>query len=230
MRRPTRYCPVDVPAHLIQRGNNRCLCFLSNYDFATYISCLSAGADKYRVDVHAWVLMPNHVHILATPREPGAISSMMQYLGRHYVRYFNKRHDRTGTLWEGRFRSCLVQGNKYLLNCQKYIELNPVRAGMVTNPADYRWSSFHRHAHGKSGSLARPHPVYLALGSSSRERCAVYRQLINCQLQAADIKEIRQALNKGLVFGSERFKAQIENISGLAARSLKPGPKGAAHG
>src|SRR6187402_2214312 len=141
MPRRNRDCPPGLALHLIQRGNNRQICFAEDADIKAYANWLREGTEKYAIALHAWVFMTNHVHLLLTPSECSSVSGCMQYLGRHYVRYFNHRYGRTGTLFEGRFRSSLVQSQNYLLACQRYIELNPVRARMVSNPAHYVWSS-----------------------------------------------------------------------------------------
>ena len=142
MARLPRFCPSGVAQHIIQRGNNRQVCFASNEDLAAYAYWLKLYSNEFDVDVHAWVFMTNHVHLLVTPSTDDGVSKFMQSLGRHYVRYFNKVYKRSGTLWEGRFKSCLVQSEEYLLQCYRYIELNPVRANMVNDPADYIWSSY----------------------------------------------------------------------------------------
>ena len=158
MPRRHRLCPPGLPVHVVQRGNNRQVCFASVADMKAYANWLHEGADKFGVDVHAWVFMTNHVHLLLTPHNPDSISRCMQYLGRYYVRYFNYRHRRSGTLFEGRFKSSIVQSRRYLLACQRYIELNPVRAGMVGDPADYTWSSYRAHAFGRTAKMWQPHP------------------------------------------------------------------------
>lgn len=142
MARLHRLSPAGIPQHVIQRGNNRQACFNSDEDFAAYAYWLKEYADKYQVQIHAWVFMTNHVHLLVTPIKESAVSQMMQSLGRCYVRYYNKTYQRSGTLWEGRFKSCLIESSGYLLQCYRYIELNPVRALMVSDPSEYRWSSY----------------------------------------------------------------------------------------
>ena len=142
MARLPRISPVGIPVHLIQRGNNRQACFVCDEDHGAYAGWLKKYARKYSVEIHAWVMMTNHVHLLCTPRTEGGVSRMMQSLGRRYVQYFNFEYHRSGTLWEGRFKSCLVQEERYLLEVYKYIELNPVRAEMVADPGEYRWSSY----------------------------------------------------------------------------------------
>ena len=140
MPRPRRFCPANFPAHVIQRGINRQICFTSDADIAAYAHWLAAGALKFRVQLHGWTFMSNHIHLLLTPHDDHGISNLMQFLGRLYVRYFNYKYARSGGLFEDRFKSSLVQDDIYLLTCLRYIELNPVRAGMVIDPGDYRWS------------------------------------------------------------------------------------------
>lgn len=225
MPRRLRQSPLGIPQHLIQRGNNRQVCFTSNKDMAAYAHWLYQAATEYRVQIHAWVFMTNHVHLLATPNQPAALSLMMQYLGRHYVRYFNKAYGRTGTLWEGRYKSCLVQEDKYFLACQRYIELNPLRANLVRDPGEYRWSSFRANALGVESKLRTAHPLYLALGRSGHERESNYRRLFESQLDQSLITDIRSATNQGLVLGSTRFREEIEQLTGQRMILLKPGPK-----
>ena len=170
MPRISRQCPIGLPVHVIQRGNNRQACFAANSDLKAYAHWLQEGATKFGVDIHAWVFMTNHVHLLLTPTAEMAVSQLMQYVGRFYVRFFNFQYQRTGTLYEGRFKSSIVQTRDYLLACQRYIELNPVRAGMVTDPADYAWSSYHAHALGCAVKMWTPHAEYLALGRNQKSR------------------------------------------------------------
>jgi len=223
MARLLRVCPVGIPQHVIQRGNNRQVCFAGEDDFAAYAGWLKAASKKYAVDIHAWVLMTNHVHLLCTPKDPTAVSQMMQALGRQYVRYFNASYRRTGTLWEGRFKSCLVQEEIYLLQLYRYIELNPVRAGMVAQPSDYAWSSYAINAFGKTSGLCTPHSLYLALGKEAKERQANYRALFKRHVEGKLLEEIRQAVNKGLALGNDRFKAEIERLTGRRVTSKKMG-------
>ena len=169
--------------------------------------------------------MTNHVHLLMTPSSSQAISHTMQSLGRHYVRYFNYSYQRTGTLYEGRFRSSIVQNRGYLLACQRYIELNPVRAGMVSDPADYIWSSYRPHALGCRVKMWKPHPEYLALGNTRTSRLMAYQRLISQELESDLITEIRNAANTGLVLGNERFRKEVEQLTGQRQHHLKRGPK-----
>jgi len=170
-----------------------------------------------------YALMTNHVHLLVTPASEDGLSRLMRYLGSRYVQYVNFVYKRRGTLWEGRFKSSLVDQEQYLLTCYRYIELNPVRANMVEQPQDYRWSSYANHALGKPDDLIEDHPLYLALGNADEARRAAYRALFRHQLDDAEITEIRTSLNKGLAVGAERFKDQIEMV---LARSVRPGQAG----
>ena len=167
--------------------------------------------------------MTNHVHLLCTPTSQEGISKLMQSLGRQYVRYFNNTYKRTGTLWEGRFKSCLVDSDNYLLTLYRYIELNPVRAHMVNHPAEYKWSSYQINAIGKSSSLCKAHAVYVSLGKTKRERLKVYTQLVNEPLSYSQIEQIRIQTNKGMAIGSEKFKEQITALTGRRLQPTKLG-------
>ncbi len=195
--------PLGIPQHIIQRGNNRQVCFACDQDMAFYARLLHQYSTKFSVSLHAWVFMTNHVHLLASPHATDAVSNMMQAIGRRYVRYFNREYRRSGTLWEGRFKSSLVQTETYLLQCQRYIELNPVRAGMVSDPAEYTWSSYQRHALGKRVQMSTPHIEYLSLGKTDSIRQDAYRKLFQAHVDDEMIKDIRSAVNKGMALGSE---------------------------
>ena len=205
-------CPVGIPQHIIQRGNNRQVCFAREQDFSAYLSWLKDYAKKYQV----WVLMTNNVHVLCAPRVDNAVSRMLQSLGRdimYDILMSAISYQRTGTLWEGRFKSCLVQEEGYLLQLYRYIELNPVRAGIVGQPSDYVWSSYSINALDKKSELCTPHLLYLALGSEPKERQASYSELFKCHVEGALLEDIRLAINKGLVFGNERFEAEVEGLT-----------------
>ena len=223
MARLARVAPVGVPQHIIQRGNNRQVCFGNEEDMKAYLNWLKEMSKKHQVDVHAWVLMTNHVHLLCTPWKENAVSRLMQSLGRLYVRYFNHVYQRSGTLWEGRFKSCLVQSERYLLEVYRYIELNPVRANMVVQPNDYSWSSYAINALGVESELQTPHPEYLALGKTREERLKNYRELFKAHVDSALLKEIRACVNKGLALGNERFTSQIEALTKQRVTARKPG-------
>lgn len=225
MPRRVRTCPQGIPQHIIQRGNNRQACFANERDFATYAEWLLEASLTCEVAVHSWVFMTNHVHLLVTPQSPVGVSRMMQTLGRRYVRYFNKAYGRTGTLWEGRFRSCPVDADHYLLTCQRYIELNPVRAGMVDSPADYHWSGYQANALGVAARLCTPHQAYLQLGNTTQERLAAYRGLFAGHMEPRLLEEIRTAVNKGLTLGDHRFRDRLERLTGRRQEPGRPGPK-----
>ena len=217
MARLARMCPAGIPQHVIQRGNNRQVCFASEQDMQAYVAWLKKYSAEFEVDIHAWVLMSNHVHMLCTPHTTTSISRMMQSLGRCYVRYFNQTYRRTGTLWEGRFKSCLVDSESYLLHLYRYIELNPVRAGMVSDPADYGWSSYQCNALGKDSVLCTEHAVYLALGKTRDERLLQYRSLFSSHIEGIEGKlldDIRNSVNCGHALGSERFIRDVEELMG----------------
>jgi len=225
MARLPRLCLPGIPQHIIQRGTNRQVCFASNEDFAAYAHWLNECSKKYMVAIHAWVFMTNHVHLLATPSTSDGVSKMMQTLGRYYVRYFNNTYRRTGTLWEGRFKSCVVDEECYLLVCQRYIELNPVRAGMVSAPENYHWSSFRANGLGQEINMCSPHQMYLRLGGTVDERARAYRELFVGHLDSEMLRKIRNATNKGMALGNDRFKREIELLSGRRVSPLKRGPK-----
>jgi putative transposase len=225
MARLPRLGVAGVPHHVIQRGNNRQVCFGATEDFVAYAHWLREGALKHEVAVHAWVFMSNHAHLLVTPSTGDGVSKMMQALGRCYVRYFNTKYERSGTLWEGRFRSCVIEAERYLLACQRYIELNPVRAGMVEDPADYRWSSYQVHAMGVPAALHTPHELYLRLAPTTLPRQEAYRHLCLSRLDGVVIKDIRDSLNKGMALGSDRFGSEVERLTGRRTRPVKPGPR-----
>ena len=223
MARLLRICPVGIPQHIIQRGNNRHPCFVTDQDFITYSSYLKEYADQFEVQIHAWVFMTNHVHLLCTPNVENSISKMMQALGRRYVRFFNNHYRRTGTLWEGRFKSCLIEEENYLLQVYRYIELNPVRAGMVKEAQEYKWSSYQTNALGKESGLCTPHPLYLRLGNDTATRLVEYQKLFDIILLSEKLDEIRTASHKGMAMGSNRFKLEIERLTG---RRVTEGQKG----
>jgi putative transposase len=210
MPRQPRLDLAGVPQHIVQRGNDRQPCFFSDADHHRYLGELREIALREGCAVHAYVLMTNHVHLLMTPVASGRVARVMQALGRRYVRYINDRYRRTGTLWEGRYKACLVDHETYLLRCYRYIELNPVRARMVADAGEYRWSSFASNALGLSNPLVRPHPSYLALGASMLERCQAYRALVMQGVADEDLDSIRLYLQRQHAFGSDRFRAAIE--------------------
>lgn len=203
MPRRARLALPNIPFHIIQRGNNRQACFYADDDYRFYLDWLREHADS-----------------ATQPEAPGAL---MKALGQRYVQYVNRTYRRSGTLWEGRFRSCLTQDESYLLACQRYIELNPVRADMVAHPAEYRWSSYRGNARGESDFLLKPHSLYLALVKDAPSREAAYRELFRYELEPGFIDEIRRATNGNYALGNTAFAAQVTSALG---RRAVPGKSG----
>jgi putative transposase len=218
MPRPPRLEMPGVAHHVIQRGNNRGACFFGDADRQFYLNCLEEAARHRGCDVHAYVLMTNHVHLLVTPTEPGALGAMMQELSGRYVRVTNRIHARTGTLWEARFRSSLVDSENYLLLCQRYIELNPVRAGLVHDPSAYPWSSHLYYAAHRASRVITEHPVYLRLGLNAGERRMAYLSLFTEALNDHVLRHIRAAINSDSAFGSDAFLDDAEAKLGRSVR------------
>lgn len=223
MPRRARLALANVPLHIIQRGNNRQACFFADEDYHFYRDWLSEQASKTGCQVHAYVLMTNHVHLLISADRVVAPGSLMKALGQRYVQYVNRTYRRSGTLWEGRFRSCVTQEENYLLACQRYIEMNPVRAGMVAHPAEYRWSSYRANAQGETDALVKPHPLYEALGVDAVGRTAAYRELFRHELEPGLVDEIRRATNGNFALGNERFAEQVTSALGRRATPGKSG-------
>ena len=212
-RKPRMYV-AGVPSHVVQRGNNRDICFHSDQDYRFYLDCLGDACRRYAVSLHAYVLMTNHVHLLMTPSDATGISSVMQSLGRRYVQYFNFLYQRSGTLWESRHKASLIDSERYLLSCYRYIELNPVRAKMVYNPEDYVWSSYKYNAFGESEYSLTPHEQYLALGQTPARRQQHYRALFDAPLAQGELHAIRSAAKLSMPLGDERFTVQLESVLG----------------
>jgi putative transposase len=223
MARLPRFVIPDQPQHVIVRGNNRAEIFCADADYSFYLEKLKLACDKHECAIHSYVLMTNHVHLLITPHLEQSLGKAMQMLGRYYVQYYNYCYRRTGTLWEGRYKATLIDSEAYLLTCMRYIELNPVRAVMIIDPAEYPWSSYHFNALGQSNDLLVPHLEYLRLGESNEARRAAYRDLFKQQLFENSIAEIREATNKAWVLGNDRFKQRIQEQLG---RRVEPKPRG----
>lgn len=223
MARLPRLAVSGHPHHVIQRGNNRQIIFSDAADCERFLEVLGDLAHAHAVAVHAYVLMPNHVHLLLTPAEGPSLSLLMQALGRQYVRWFNRRHNRTGTLWEGRFRASVVESDRYLLACSKYIEMNPVRAGLVSDPAQYRWSSHGHHVGLRPEPLIDEHPLIWSLGNTPYERQAAYRRLFDSPSAETETREIREAIQGGWAVGSRQFADFVE---GRGGRRSQPKPRG----
>jgi putative transposase len=201
-----------LPLHIVQRGNDRQACFLLEGDYEMYLRALREAISLHGVQVHAFVLMTNHVHLLASASVDGAVSRAMQSVGARYVRYFNRRHQRTGTLWEGRFRACLVASDQHLLAACRYIDLNPVRAGIVRHPADYAWSSYRTLTGKRHDSLVTPHELLAELRPTAAEG---YASWCNQMAYRGEIDDLRAATAAQFVFGPEALRLQIESAIGL---------------
>ena len=222
MARLPRYVIPGQPQHIIQRGNNRQAIFAADVDYQFFRDALVEAAEKHGLAIHAYVWMTNHIHLLATPELDDSISKVLQSVGRRYVQYFNFTYQRSGTLWEGRYRATVVDSEQYLLTLMRYIELNPVRAGMVAHPRDYAWSSYHHNAQGEvglNGDWITGHREYLQLGRSAEERQGAYRQLFRGALAATDLETIRESTHKAWAMGGDRFKAKIEKLGQRRATS-----------
>lgn len=226
-RRP-RSDLAGFPLHVIQRGNNRSACFFSDADRAAYLHWLERYSQKMEIEIHAWVLMGNHVHLLLTAPTPAHVSRLMQSLGRRYVRRINEAQSRTGTLWEGRFRACAVHAEDYLLACMRYIESNPVRAGVAASPGDYRWSSFRSNGLGINDSLITEHSLYRRLGVAPANRQIAYKALFRTQFDEVELAGIRKATASGHLLATERSRKGIESMRGVLlgpARIGRPGER-----
>lgn len=221
-RRPRLSLP-GVPMHIVQRGNNRQACFFADEDYILYLDWLREYAQREACRIHAYVLMTNHVHLLLSADRAESPGATMKALGQRYVQYVNRSYRRSGSLWEGRYRSCLVQDDAYLINCMHYIELNPVRAGMVDRPDSYRWSSYRANALGAHDPVVSPHDTYLAFGGTPDERAERYRTQFPQTPDPATISEIRAATNGNYALGNGRFAAEIARALGRRVTPGKPG-------
>jgi putative transposase len=209
MARKLRLDVPGYPQHVIQRGNNRGVCFFDDSDYMAYLEFLGLALHKAGCSLHAYVLMTNHVHLLVTGHHEGSIAVMMQSLGRRYVRYINLQYHRTGSLWEGRYRSSIIESDRYLLACYRYIEMNPVRAGLAKRPEHYFWSSYRHHANHRTDPLIEDHSLFMMLGETANQRAIRYRKLFEKQLDEQSLERIRASANSGRVLGSEKFDRQI---------------------
>ena len=227
MARLPRYAITNEPQHIIQQGRDGQQIFFEDQDYQYFHDCLDAAAYNYQLDVHAYVLMPDHVHILATPGKTDSISRTTQSIGRNYVQYFNECYGGSGTLWEGRYRATVIESKQYLLTCSRYIELNPVRNKLVRKPGDYRWSSYAHNALGEVDEMIKVHKEYLLLGSNSKARAKAYRTLFKQKFDAEMVQTITDATLKGWVLGDSKFARKIEKISGRRSTQL---PKGRPRG
>jgi putative transposase len=223
MARLPRFILPGYPQHVIQRGNNRQPILRDEEDYWFLWGKLRDAAAKFQCDVHAYVLMPNHFHLILTPWQDEGIGKLMQYTGRYYVQHVNGRYGRTGTLWEGRYRATLFDPTAYLLEASRYVELNAVRAGLVASPQDYDWSSYAANALGTEDELVTPHAAYKQLGRTLKARRDAYRAGFDRPMDDIFVQNLRDATNKAWVFGDERFCREIE---GKLNRRALPRPRG----
>jgi len=209
-RKPRFYLP-GIPAHVMQRGHNREAVFFEEADYREYLKILKQVADHYKCQIHAYVLMTNHIHLLLTPAEKNSISLMFQSIGRLYVSYINKTYHRSGTLWEGRHKGNIIETDRYFISCMKYIKLNPVRANMVQEPNDYYWSSYAANAYAKANSIITMHKLYLSLGITQSKRAENYRTLVDKE-NTIIFDNISTCIQSGTPLGGEHFLKQIETL------------------
>ncbi|MBB3214634.1 putative transposase [Herbaspirillum sp. Sphag1AN] len=209
--------------HVIQRGHHQQLIFRDAADHIAFLDWLKEGAKRFKVALHAYVLMPDHVHLLATPSDAEGLARMMQWLGRYYVPYFNQKYDRAGTLWQGRYKATVVDAETYLLLCSRYIELNPVRSGLVAAPTDYQWSSYVHHIGARQDPLITDHQVYWDLGNTPFDREIAYKKLVEQPLSANEMTAITQATLKGWALGGAQFMQMLEK---QANRRVSPAKRG----
>jgi putative transposase len=225
MARQSRLIVPGVAAHLTQRGNDRADCFRRGSDYMVYLVHLRELAEELACEVHAYCLMSNHVHLLMTPPSKDACSKLMKNLGQRYAQYFNRAHERTGALWEGRYYSCVVESPRYVLACYRYIELNPVRAGLIGHARAYTWSSHAANAGLRPDKMVTPHTVYLALAEDGARRQLAYRGLFDDSAGSPLVNEIRSATLGGYPLGSDGFKARLASTAGRNISRQKRGRK-----
>ena len=210
MPRKPRFFVAGAPVHAVQRGHGKAAVFFDDFDYLEYLRCLKQAADSCGCTIHAYVLMTNHIHLLLTPDRADSVARLFQGIGRDYVRHINKTYQRSGGFWEGRYKCNVIDSSDYLLRCMRYIETNPVRAKMVDQAADYRWTSYAANALGVSNAIILPHAEYAALGTTIAVRTAAYRALFAAPPNANELHALRAALQTGTPLGNERFKAEIE--------------------
>ena len=229
MPRAPRVVIPEVALHVVQRGHNRRDCFLQEADYLVYLSNLQELSARTRCALHAYCLMTNHVHMLLTPSSAQSCALLMRNLGQRYVQYFNRRYQRSGTLWEGRYHSCLVDSAPYVISCHRYIERNPVRAGMVASADNYHWSSHHGNAGAAVNRLLTPHPEYLALGLDHASRHAAYQGLFAAGDDPAFLAAIRDATNGGFALVGDDLKARLPAELQQRLERKPPGPPPRPH-
>ncbi|HWW06015.1 transposase [Collimonas sp.] len=223
MARLPRLVIPNQPHHLIQRGVDRQAIFRETEDYVNFLGRLRDAAKQFKVAIHAYVLMSNHVHLLATPSDAEGLAKMMQWVGRYYVPYFNQKYGRVGTLWQGRYRATAIDSEPYFMLCSCYIDQNPVRAGIVANPGEYQWSSYLHHVGAKPDPLVVDHALYWALGNTPFDREAAYKQMAEQALTPAQAGQLMEATNKGWPLGSEKFKSNLEKQGNQRVRPARRG-------
>lgn len=223
MARHARLMLAEIPVHIIQRGHNHAACFFAKADYRFYLEQIGILAPGFGCAVHAYCLMPNHVHLLLTPATVEACGQFMKQLAQRHTQHINRTYRRHGTLWDGRFRSCLLDAEPYLLACQRYVELNPVRAGMVARPAEHPWSSHPANATGQPAPPLSPAAPYLRLGNDAAARGAAYAALFEAAADMAQIQAIRDATNGGYVLGDAGFQGELGARLGRRVARGKPG-------
>lgn len=223
MPRLPRLNLIDIPQHIVQVGHNNLPCFFDEEDYQFYLDSLRNAADQYRVDVHAYVLLPNMIQIIASPRVPDGIPSMMQSLGRRYVQFVNHRYRRSGTLWAGRYKSSLIDSDSYLLTCYRYVESRPIYLGLAESMDGYRWSSFRHHANIEQSNVIKDHRLYLSLGKKPQARAEAYQELFRYRFDRRLLEYIAETIKLGQILGGDVFKDKIEQIANQRVRPLKRG-------
>lgn len=223
MARLPRLVIPNQAHHVIQSGNNGQVVFRESADYSFFLSRLKEAAKQFKVAIHAYVLMPTHFHLLATPTDLDGLSRLMQWLGRHYVPYFNRKYARTGTLWQGRYKATVLDAERYFMTCCAYIELNPVRCELAHSAGDYPWSSYAHHIGISSDPIISDHPLYWSLGNTPFEREAAYRALVEQGVKEGDVRMLTEATLKGWALGSEQFQLSLEK---QAVRRVRPAKRG----
>jgi putative transposase len=223
MPRIARIRAPGYPLHIVQRGHNRADCFRFAGDFERYFDVLAESARKHECLIHAFVLMTNHVHLLITSMDAMGASRMMKQVAQKHAQALNRREQRTGSFWSDRFYSSVIQSDRYLLACHRYIEMNPVRAGIVPAPRLYRWSSYRHNAEGITCPIVTPHSLYLELGSTPEQRERAYRAMFNDMLDASVLDQFRTAARACRAVGDEDFHRQLGEQLGVCTYARKPG-------
>jgi putative transposase len=223
MARLPRLVVPKQPHHIVQSGVDRQTILREPADYLAFLAWLRDAAKQYKVALHAYVLMPTHLHLLATPEDSDSLARMMQWIGRHYVPYFNRKYGRSGTLWQGRFKATVIDAPTYFITCCRYVELNPVRAGLVADAIDYPWSSYAHHIGVRSNPLITDHSLYWEIGNTPFEREAGYKQMTEQALTSEELQDLQTNLNKGWALGTEAFKADLERQLNRQVRPEKRG-------